>query len=218
MSNKREKLDPRVARTRKMLRDAMMTLIPLRGYNAITVQHLTDQAGLSRATFYLHYRDKEELLQTIIHEALEELAEAPALTAAADSDKIFGLFVYLFRHVAEHAAFYRVMLEEDSLAPYARQMQAHIEAIGLRWLSSANEQTRAMLTPPDLFISFIGAAYLGVARWWVLNDLRDTSEVMAAQFMRLALGGIQSDFGMGDLIAPAEERLRAPESSRRPPA
>ena len=41
--------DPRVARTRKMLRDAMMTLIPLRGYNAITVQHLTDQAGAKGA-------------------------------------------------------------------------------------------------------------------------------------------------------------------------
>ncbi|MFO7324029.1 MAG: TetR/AcrR family transcriptional regulator [Chloroflexota bacterium] len=208
MSSKRQRLDPRVVRTRQMLRDAMMALIPVRGYEAITVQHLTNQAGLSRATFYLHYRDKEDLLQQIIHDVLQELETAPPLLPSSRGVEIYSLFVFLFEHVARHAEFYRVMLEERSLAPYLQQMQAHIEAIGMRWLSSAGGRVEDMLTPPDLFISFMSAAFLGVTRWWVSNQLRHPPEYMAAQFMRLTLGAVQTDFDVGELIAPVEDRLR----------
>src|SRR6267154_677520 len=54
--------DRRVQRTRALLLDAFVALMIERGYEKLTVQHLLDQAGVGRATFYAHFRSKEELL------------------------------------------------------------------------------------------------------------------------------------------------------------
>lgn len=59
---KEEGLDRRVARTRRMLREALIALILERGWDAITVMDVCERADVGRSTFYAHFADKEELL------------------------------------------------------------------------------------------------------------------------------------------------------------
>ncbi len=75
-----KKLDPRVVRTRQMLRDALVATILDKGYDATNIQDITERAGLRRATFYLHYRDKEELLLSMLHDTVDELIEQMKLS------------------------------------------------------------------------------------------------------------------------------------------
>lgn len=209
MSNK--KLDPRVIRTREMLREALMILIEKRGYNALTVQDITKQAGLNRATFYLHYRDKQDLLMHIIDEVLNALTRMPhQIKGTIQPSDLTDLFIQMFDHVAYHHVFYRIMLEETSVAPYVQHIQEHIQLIAESWLK---QNPRPLLTPPDLFVNFIGHAFLGVVKWWVRHDLPYTSEYMALQFIRLAIGGMQYDFGLVDVMQDLEARLRMLEST-----
>src|SRR5260370_3151354 len=56
-------MDRRSARTRRALHEALISLILRKGYDAITVQEIIDQADIGRATFYAHYRGKEDLLR-----------------------------------------------------------------------------------------------------------------------------------------------------------
>lgn len=57
-----EKLDPRVKRTRELLEKAFLEVINEKGFQAITVQDITERAGVNRATFYAHFADKFALL------------------------------------------------------------------------------------------------------------------------------------------------------------
>jgi AcrR family transcriptional regulator len=211
MLNDEKKLDPRVVRTRSVLRDAMMTLITEIGYDAITVQHITDRARLNRATFYLHYRDKQDLLTQIIKDVLEELTQTPHYLQITEPANTRQLFTYYFDHVAKHAAFYRVMLQEASVSPYVQEMQDHLEAIARRWLLSGRINTETLLTPPELFISFIGSAYFSIIKWWVANGQPYSSAYMAAQFMRLTLGGMRQEFGLTEVLANVDEELNQSE-------
>lgn len=208
MLNSEKRLDPRVVRTRTVLRDALMNLITEMGYDAITVQHITDRARLNRATFYLHYRDKQDLLIHIIKDVLEEITQTPLYLQTNEPGDTRQLFKYYFDHVAKHAAFYRVMLQEASVATYVQEMQSHLEAMAKQWIFSGRIDMSAMLTPPDLFISFIGSAYFSVVKWWVMNDQPYSSEYMAAQFLRLTLGGVQNEFGLTQVLANVDEELR----------
>jgi len=205
-----KKQDPRVTRTREMLRSALMTLISQMDYNAISVQDITDKATLNRATFYLHYHDKEDLLKHIIQSVLDELRSVVEPQDAHSSGQInvYQIFIDTFNHVANHAAFYRVMLQEPSVAPYLAQMQEHIEAIGMRVLTASHSEQGPTLTPPDLYIAFIGWAYLGIIKWWVLNGMHHPPEYMAAQFIRLAMSGMQREFGVSEIILSLEEQLK----------
>ena len=56
-----EPTDRRVQRTRDLLRRALIELIMEKGYDAITIQDITERANLGRTTFYLHYQSKDDL-------------------------------------------------------------------------------------------------------------------------------------------------------------
>ena len=57
--------DPRQKRTRKLLQDALWTLLQEKPFEEILVQDITDVATLNRATFYDHYTDKFALFDSI---------------------------------------------------------------------------------------------------------------------------------------------------------
>ena len=64
----KSKTDRRIQRTRQSLRTALLELIKEKGYDAISIEEITERANVGRATFYLHYKDREDLL-------LEEFSE-----------------------------------------------------------------------------------------------------------------------------------------------
>ena len=54
--------DRRVQKTRKLLLDALVSLILEKGYDEVSIQDIIDRANVGRSTFYAHYENKEQLL------------------------------------------------------------------------------------------------------------------------------------------------------------
>lgn len=75
------KLDPRVRRTRRLLEDAMRSLMAERSFSSISVGDITERATVNRATFYAHYLDKHDLARSVLrdsfHKALIERLRPP---------------------------------------------------------------------------------------------------------------------------------------------
>jgi AcrR family transcriptional regulator len=55
-------VDPRIRRTRVLVQDALFNLLKSKPFECVTVQDITAEATVSRATFYSHYVDKHDLL------------------------------------------------------------------------------------------------------------------------------------------------------------
>src|SRR5215468_2732595 len=111
------KEDRRIQRTRQLLRDSLMELIVERGFSDLTIQDITDRANVSRTTFYLHYRDKDELLfdniqvlyTNLISQSIGEITRESLLRG--ECDHILG-DPGDYVHVAQYADFYRAMLSK----------------------------------------------------------------------------------------------------------
>ena len=65
--------DPRIARSRAALREALIELMEERGFDGFTVNDLCQRAGLNRGTFYNHFKDKDALLLAFEDEVLADL-------------------------------------------------------------------------------------------------------------------------------------------------
>ena len=63
--NTTENTDPRILRSRQMLMEALLRLLTRKEFDDISIQEIADEATLNRATFYLHYPDKNALLQAM---------------------------------------------------------------------------------------------------------------------------------------------------------
>jgi len=66
-------LDPRVRRTRKMLQDALASLLKEKDFDKISIADIAQQSTLNRATFYDHYPDKFALLACLVGSQFQEL-------------------------------------------------------------------------------------------------------------------------------------------------
>ena len=111
-----KKMDRRIKRTRNLLGQALLELVREKKFEQITIQDITDRADLNRATFYLHYSSKEELLADSLEGYFDALVEQ--ITAVTFNTPIWQTpeaDELIFAHVAENTALYRVLLGENGL-------------------------------------------------------------------------------------------------------
>ncbi len=67
---KKRKTDRRTLYTISVIKEAFLKEIKLSGYDKISVKRLCESAEISRATFYLHYNDINDVLDEVIDDAL----------------------------------------------------------------------------------------------------------------------------------------------------
>src|ERR1700728_2882731 len=75
-----ETTDPRILRSRRMLMEALARLLIKKELEDISVQEIADVASLNRATFYLHYADKNALLHAMTESRFRDLIERRDIT------------------------------------------------------------------------------------------------------------------------------------------
>lgn len=68
--------DRRIQKTQTLLRQALVSLIREKSYDLIAVKEILDRANVGRSTFYMHFRDKDELLVSGIHDMLRSVQSA----------------------------------------------------------------------------------------------------------------------------------------------
>lgn len=130
MSTER-KTDRRTLYTRQVIKDALLELLEEKTYDRINVTTLCKQAEITRATFYLHYGDLNEVLDEVIREALdiaEHSAEAEEydirrailmskLKNGPEALKGNEQFLAPCQRIADHPK-YRALFMDDSLSYY----------------------------------------------------------------------------------------------------
>lgn len=62
-------------KTKKLLKDTLVKLMAEKYFDKINVKDLTDELDINRGTFYLHFKDKYDLLEQKENEILEEFNE-----------------------------------------------------------------------------------------------------------------------------------------------
>ncbi|MEP7356476.1 MAG: TetR/AcrR family transcriptional regulator [Anaerolineales bacterium] len=192
-----KKTDPRVLRTRQMLREALIAVILDKGYDAANIADITDRAGLRRATFYLHYRDKEDLLLSLMRETLDDLiARIEAVSGHRLSSEREAEELIAFQHARENADLYRAILSGQGAAEILRGIRAHLAA-RIRENCLAERPGFEPAIPIDVVANYMAAVKLNMITWWLDQGMPYTPEQMAAMCARLVWDGA------GAILEPA---------------
>ena len=111
--------DLRVKRTHKLVLEALLDQTVQKGFAALSVSDITKYAGINRATFYRHYKDKFDLLDhyaQAVYELLDVPLEAgPQMSNKTDANQIFQRLIRILDHIRANAKFYRVMLGKTAI-------------------------------------------------------------------------------------------------------
>src|SRR5215475_4474367 len=94
--------DRRIRKTEALLREALTSLIREKAYDSIVVKEILDRANVGRSTFYTHFRNKDDLLASGIHDMLGHVP-SPTRTGGKSLDRIFWFSLPVFEHHYRHA-------------------------------------------------------------------------------------------------------------------
>lgn len=95
-----ETVDRRVRRTKSSLHNALLALAREKPYPSIAVKEILDRANVGRSTFYTHFRDKDDLLESGIHEILRSIQKQPRHDTAVE--RIVAFSLPILKHIDEH--------------------------------------------------------------------------------------------------------------------
>jgi AcrR family transcriptional regulator len=167
-------MDPRILRTRRMLMDSLVRLLKKKEFEDISIQEIADDATLNRATFYLHYPDKNALLQAMTGARFRDLIERRSITFTDCHGALraiaLGVCDYLAENTGCPSQLTRIPLEV-SIIPVVEGMFKE----GLALHGTAPGVDAALLATTAAWAVF------GAARSWFQTPNRIPAEEMAAK-------------------------------------
>jgi AcrR family transcriptional regulator len=183
-------MDRRVARTQKALHGALMSLILRKGYEAITVQDIIDEADVGRSTFYSHHTGKEDLLRSGFQTLRAELAEAQRTAGAkvdGRQDEPLGFSLAMFEHACEYKHIYRALVGGRGGVIAVNEIRRTLSEIVRKELSGAKKDETI---PQEVRTQFVVGAFLTMLTWWLERRPMPAPSQVDAMFRRLVLNGI----------------------------
>jgi AcrR family transcriptional regulator len=179
-------LDARTARTYRALSTALVDLMQSREFDAITVQDLLDRADVGRATFYSHFRNKDDFLLTDLERMLA-LLESHFDQTVGNSRRVAPI-AELFEHFRDARHFAQALERSGRMDAVLDISTGHLARIIERRLRTLNVQ------PHDLPLSaasrVFGAMAMELAKWWMNRETSFTARDMDDRFHELVWRGL----------------------------
>lgn len=144
------RLQKRATRTRKRLKEAALDIFSEKSVHAVTVEEITEKADLGKGTLYQHFEDKEEIVVTLVEEAVEHLIER---IRAYDSnpDTLEDMLEHLLNAHYEFSVDAReeflLLFQGKLLLKLESDTLDELEEPYLRYLGEIEEQVSIYLSP-----------------------------------------------------------------------
>ena len=184
--------DVRYKAAEEKIRTAFYELLKEEGFQKVTVRMIVDRAGVNRSTFYLHYQDKYDLLESIEDELSGGIA-ALAMRMAPDgfdAAAIAPLSKEIIRWVWDNREWFSVLDGPNGDPGF---LPRHAER--MRSLMYSN----TVMTVEEEYIEavMIGMV-LQFVRTWIRRGFAESPDELQALIMKTALGVTQR---IGGIVA-----------------
>ncbi|MCL1696660.1 MULTISPECIES: TetR/AcrR family transcriptional regulator [unclassified Lysinibacillus] len=161
--------------TKRAIKNALLRQIEEVGFERVTVKNLAITANINRGTFYLHYKDKYEVMEDLQQELLNELESYVRNVQPLDAfytiktGQLYQPFIEVFQCIKNHATAFRVILGEQGSPVFSKRMKKvfshhildRISVIQGEGLDKEFQQ---------YFEAFLTSAILGVIQEWLDSD------------------------------------------------
>ncbi len=172
--------DLRVRRTKKLLIEALMSLLQEMAFEKISVNDICERAMVHRATFYNHFSDKADLFNYALDELEEEMFESTIENGNFNSAKemYLCLIVKVFDFIEENRKKFNLILKNNSekiVLLIATTMKR-----SLRYLISKNKYTQEdeYAVPLNIIIDFFMGGITFIVLDWIQHDAYKKEELI----------------------------------------
>jgi AcrR family transcriptional regulator len=158
--------DQRVEKTQRQLREALVSLIHEKGYDAIVVKEILDRAEVGRTAFYAHFSGKDALLADGLGRILHEVPPRRYSSDERRFERLLWFSLPMFEYIGQH--------RHDSEVGHNRHDRAviheHLRHTLMTTIAAdlrATPLARVNGVPSDLLVGYVVSTFVLVLNWWV---------------------------------------------------
>jgi AcrR family transcriptional regulator len=168
----------RVARRRARVRGDLLAaarrVFAERGYQDATIAEITQRADVAVGTFYLHFRDKDEIFTTLVDEVFRILRDSVVAVAARQPiEEAFPALIHaLMREAYQQRDLFFILLTREGQPACLQAMRAKAGLTELltRIIESVREKGRLADYDSTLLARLITGMVSHAITWWVEQD------------------------------------------------
>ncbi|MDC7952235.1 TetR/AcrR family transcriptional regulator [Liquorilactobacillus mali] len=185
--------DLRTLKTLSAIENSFMNLIEVKGFRNITINDIAGGAFINRSTFYLHYTDKYNLLDALVDDGISKVIATISPKVHIQDGKLdYNLFSIdlsnSLKVIANQSKLYKFILNDsESLG-----LRQKTEKVLVKKLSKGFPLKTTVAR--DLLIEIVSSIYVSVITWWLNNDMKYSSQFMAAELVKFF------ELGSGSLL------------------
>ena len=192
--------EQRKLETRQRLLDAAEQVFSRMGYEAASVLDITEAANVSKRTFYLHFNDKEDLIEALAMRGFIELrnqAEDKDHLVAPDhtfEEGMYQVAKLIFEYVQDHPQLMEIVFGRDG--SFRLQTMAR-EFIAQAWEDNiARECTwkADAVAPSGIVANAMAGMMFQLMCWWSKHPNEYTPDEMAKMYASMLKSGVEINF------------------------
>jgi len=179
-------VDPRVRRTRRLLREALVSLMLEKDFASISIKEITGRAEVAYITFFRHFESLDQLLMEFLDEGLGELlTRIETLAKQSDPSNLETEGMLIFEYIGQKADLFRVLFKSQSVTRIRKKVVRNIATIFqkscLPLARLDNPTATAMLS------NHIATSLLALIEWWLDNNMKPTPAQMGKVYKSLII-------------------------------
>ncbi len=199
------KVDPRVRRTRRLLREAMVSLIIEKDYGAISIKDVTDRAEVAYITFFRHFESLDELLMEVLDEGLAELrGHIETLAKQSETSALETEGRLIFEYIQQKADLFRILFKSQSVTRIRKKIVQTIAGI-FRQSCAPLARSKSQVAI-NIMSNHIATSLLALIEWWLDNKMNPSPAEMGKVYKSLIIdstvGAVSSLSAVGKRYAP----------------
>lgn len=166
--------------TKLMIAEGLKQLLETKPFAAVTVQDIARHCGISRNTFYYHFKDKYDLISWIFHSEI-----TPIIDAGISIDSWSDGLLSLCRYMQENKKFYLNVLHFHGQNSFTECLVEFYETLVKNIL--LNDVGDQVLTPQEIEIvaRFYAHGLTGEILHWAQNDMVDDPEPLIQRLKQI---------------------------------
>lgn len=171
--------DPRIRRTKKLLRQGLIDLINQKPVSDITVKELTEQVDINRGTFYKYYKDVQDLvsqLENKVEGDFQAIVRKPVNNDIGYFPK--PLLISIFDYVRTNADICEVLLGVNGNREFVCNLRDFFKTQAFKNF----EEVIVLENPRRLgyYCAFVGDGFISMVTIWLEQGMVESSEEMAS--------------------------------------
>lgn len=178
-----------VQRTQALLKSGLTELMMTKPVQNITVRELTDYVNLNRGTFYLHYKDIQNLLENMENDMLDEFVEITNSHQPQDmKGKPFPLICDLYKFLGKNAEFVKLVLVTNQEHNFKERLKEIIQKRCMNDWIEVFDKADSKLS--EIYSSYVLSGCIGIIENWIQNGTRQSPEELARYTEDIMLNGL----------------------------